>query len=170
MDGMQSRQYARHYGTKVSVGIGATEVFTYADDQTHLSSLMSGSSWKMGGGKMNVEFDENRGQKVGSRIKLSGRVFGIQLSVEEIVNERNPSYRKTWETTSPPRLLVIGHYRMCFEITPQGNASEFRVFIDYDLSSTAPPRWLGFLFGDYYARWCTKQMADDAAWHFASQS
>ena len=101
---------------------------------------------------------------------MSGRVFGIQLSVEEIVNERNPPYRKTWETTSPPRLLVIGHYRMGFEITPQGNASEFRVFIDYDLRSTAPARWLGFLFGDYYARWCTKQMADYAARHFASQS
>jgi hypothetical protein len=124
---------------------------------------MSGSSWKMGAGKMNIEFDEDRGQKVGSRIKLSGRVFGIQLSVEEIENRRNPPYRKTWETISPPRLLVIGHYRMGFEITPQYNASEFRVFIDYHLPRTAPARWLGFLIGDYYVRWCTTQMADDTA-------
>ena len=101
---------------------------------------------------------------------MRGRVFGIKPSVEEIVNERNPPSRKTWETASPPRLLVIGHYLMGFEITPQRNASEFRVFIDYALPSTAPARWLGFLFGDYYARWCTKQMADDTARHFASQS
>lgn len=64
---------------------------------------------------------------------MSGRVFGIRPSVEEIANERNPPSRKTWETASPPRLLVIGHYRMGFDITPQGNAPEFRVVIDYAL-------------------------------------
>ena len=69
MNGMQSRQYARHYGTKVSVGIGATEVFTYADDQTRLSSNMSGSSRKMSGGKMNIEFDDERGQESGQGLK-----------------------------------------------------------------------------------------------------
>ena len=115
---------------------------------------------------METELDEGRGQKVGSRIRLSGRVFGVELSVEEIVTERNPPRRKVWETTGAPKLLVIGHYRMGFELSPQGNGSMLRVFIEYALPERGLARWLGRLFGRYYARWCTRQMVDDAVKRF----
>jgi hypothetical protein len=67
-----------------------------------------------------------------------------------------------------PKLLIIAHYRMGFELTPQGESSMVRVFIDYSLPSKAPGLWLGHLLGGVYARWCTKQMASDAARHFES--
>ena len=118
---------------------------------------------------METEIDEGRGQTVGSRICLSGRVFGVELSVEEIVVERDPPRRKVWETTGAPKLLVIGHYRMGFELSAQGNASVLRVFIEYALPERAPARWLGRLFGQYYARWCTQQMVNDAVNHFEAQ-
>ncbi len=117
---------------------------------------------------MKVEVDAGRGQKVGSRIRLAGRVLGIDLSVDEVVTERNPPSRKVWETTGSPRLLVIGHYRMGFELSPQGSESVLRVFIDYALPKTAAAHWLGRLFGRYYARWCTQQMVDGTVRHFAS--
>ncbi len=116
---------------------------------------------------MQTELDEGRGQRVGSRIRLSGQVLGVRLSVEETVTERYPPHRKVWETTGTPRLLVIGHYRMGFELSPQGNASMLRVFIEYAWPEALPARWLGRLFGRYYARWCTQQMVDDAVKHFA---
>lgn len=143
-------------------------VFAHLDDHTRLSSHMSESSWMMGGGRMDVEVDEGRGQKVGSRIRLAGRVLGIELSVEETVTERNPPRRKIWETTGSPKLLVIGHYRMGFELSPHGEDSVLRVFIEYALPVRAPARWLGLLFARYYARWCTQQMVDDAVKHFES--
>ena len=115
---------------------------------------------------MDVEVDEGRGQRVGSRIRVAGRVFGFYLSLEEIVIERNPPHRKVWETTVPPRLLVIGHYRMGFDITPTGDGARFRVFIDYALPETASTRWLGYVFSRYYARWCTRRMVRDARKHF----
>ena len=118
---------------------------------------------------MATQIDAGRGQKVGSRIRLSGRVFGVELSVEEIVVERDPPRRKVWETTGAPKLLVIGHYRMGFELSAQGNASMLRVFIEYALPERAPARWLGRLFGRYYASWCTRQMVDDAVEHFATR-
>lgn len=145
-------------------------VFAHIDDHTRLSSHMDKPSWKMGGGRMETVLDEGRGQKVGSRIRLVGRVFGIELSVEEIVTERNPPRLKVWETTVEPKLLVIGHYRMGFELSPQGNGSMLRVHIEYALPERAPARWLGFLFSRYYARWCTQQMVDDTVKHFASLS
>lgn len=117
---------------------------------------------------MTIDLDDGRGQKVGSRIRLAGKVFGIELSVAEVVTERNPPHRKVWETTGSPRLLVIGHYRMGFELSPRGENSMLRVFIEYELPAGPAARWLGRLFGDSYASWCTRRMVDDAVKHFAS--
>ena len=82
---------------------------------------------------MNIDQDEGRGQKVGSRIRIAGSVLGINLAVDETVIERDPPRRKVWETIGVPRLLVIGHYRMGFEVTPTDDAARLRVFIDYSL-------------------------------------
>lgn len=158
-----------HCESKGLVQAPIDQVFAHIDDHARLSSHMSERSWRTGGGRMETEIDSGRGQKVGSRIRLSGRVFGVGLSVEEIVAERNPPRRKVWETTGTPKLLVIGRYQMGFELAPQGKGSMLRVFIDYALPERGLARWLGRLFGRYYARWCTQQMVDDAVKHFASR-
>ena len=158
-----------HYQSNALVQAPMDQVFAHVDDHTRLSSHMSEPSWRTGGGRMVTELDSSRGQQVGSRIRLSGRVFGVGLSVEEIVTERNPPRRKVWETTGTPRLLVIGRCRMGFELSPRGKGSMLCVFIEYALPGRALARCLGRLFGRYYARWCTQQMVDDAVKHFESR-
>lgn len=152
------------------VAASVEQVFSQIDDHSRLSSHMSKPSWRMGGGQMQTMLDEGQGKKVGSRIRLAGRVFGIGVSVDEIVTERIPPLRKVWETTSAPKLLVIGQYRMGFELAPQVNGSLLRVFIDYALPEKAPARWLGYLFSRYYAKWCTQQMVHEAVQHFEATS
>jgi len=120
----------------------------------------------MAGSRMALQLDAAQGRTVGAKIRLSGRGLGILLSVEEIITERNPPLRKVWETTGRPQLLVIGPYRMGYAITPMGKASLLRVFIDYTLPAGPFSGLLGGLFGNFYARWCTRRMADDAAKHF----
>ena len=156
-----------HYEASAFVQALMDEVFTYVDDPTRLSSHMSKSSWMMGGGQMEIELDSGRGQNIGSRIRLAGKVFGLRLSLEEVVTERNPPHRKVWETTGTPNLLVIGHYRMGFEIGSQDIASLLRVYIDYSLPHGVLTRWLGYLFGPVYARWCTRRLVKDTVKHFA---
>jgi hypothetical protein len=97
---------------------------------------------------------------------LGGRAFGIRLSVEETVMERVPPFRKVWETDERSRLLVIGPYRMGFEIAPVGPRSHLSVFIDYALPDGFWTRWLGRLVGGWYARWCVRRTVDDAVAHF----
>ena len=145
------------------------QVYAYIDDHTRLASHMGEPSWRTGWGRFETLIDEGRGQKVGSRIRLSGRVFGVELSVEEIVVERDPPRRKVWETTGAPRLLVIGQYRMGFELSACEGGSLLGVFIEYALPARAPARWLGRLFGPYYARWCTRQMVAEAVKHFGAR-
>jgi hypothetical protein len=157
-----------HCETSAMVRALVERVFTHMDDHARLTSHMGESFWMMGGGSMQVELDAARGQSVGSWIRLSGKIFGFTLSVEEIVTERAPPRRKVWETTGVPRLLVIGRYRMGFEIAPREAGSHVSVFIDYALPEGALTRWLGYFLGGYYARWCTRQMVGDAVRHFAS--
>jgi hypothetical protein len=75
---------------------------------------------------------------------------------------------KVWETVGHPRLLVIGHYRMGFDVTPRDEVCLFRVFIAYALPEDPPARWFARLLSSYYARWCVRRMVDDAATNFAS--
>ena len=156
-----------HNETSAAVSASAERVFALIDDHERLASHMSQSSWRMGGGRMTTVLDERRGRSVGSHIRVSGRILGLELSLDEVVTERAAPTRKVWETVGSPRLLVIGPYRMGAQITPSGIGSLLRVFIDYALPSPWPERWLGRVFGGYYARWCTRSMVNDAVREFA---
>ncbi|TAJ79336.1 MAG: SRPBCC family protein [Gallionellaceae bacterium] len=144
----------------------AGAVFSHLDDHSRLSAHMTQASWMMAGGQMRLEIDGAQGHATGSRIRLSGRVLGIALEVEEIVTDYRPPLHKRWETTGTPKLLVIGNYSMGFEIVPQGNSSRLRIFIDYALPESLPAHWLGRVFGGWYARWCTQRMVGDVEKYF----
>ena len=112
--------YSRHEEYSAPINASAERVFNKLDDQTRLSAHMSKRSWKLGWGKMETVLDAQQGRSAGSHIVLRGRVFGIQLYLDEVVITRNPPLQKTWETVGEPRLLVIGSYRMGFNLTPDG--------------------------------------------------
>ena len=149
------------------VAAPADAVFWHLDDHNRLAGHMSQSSWLMAGSRMTIELDAAKGRATGSHIHLRGRVLGIPIHVEEVVTKHEPPFRKAWETIKVPKLLVIGHYKMGFEIRPQDASSLLRVFIDYDLPERWLTRLLGQLLGSFYARWCTESMAKDAAAYFS---
>jgi hypothetical protein len=155
-------RYPLHYRHEVDVEAGAGQLFAYIDDHRRLASHMEKRSLMMAGATMQVETDALQGQVVGSVIRVTGRILGMNVLVEEVVTERVPPLRKTWETRGEPRLLVIGSYRMGFTISGQGHCSRLAVFIDYQLPERGFQRVLARLCGKSYAAWCTRQMANDA--------
>jgi len=166
--GFMKTVFPFHFECGAVVNAPAEAVFARLDDPRLLSAHMSRPSGMMAGAQMAIGLDASQGRAVGALIGMSGRVLGITLSLEEVVTERDPPRRKVWETTGTPRLLVIGHYRMGYELTPRGSSSLLRVFIDWALPERMPARWLGRVFGGFYARWCTQRMARDAQAHFQS--
>jgi len=157
----------KHYEASVAINAPAEDLFAYVDDHARFSSHMSRSSWLMGGGRMEVSTDEGRGQKAGSHIRMSGKVFGVRLFLDEVVTRHDPPRVKTWETVGDLRLLVIGHYRMNIQVEPRDRNSVLHVSIDYDI----PPKnaWLGRLLGKAYAKWCVRQMIKGPQDHFAKR-
>ena len=154
--------YSQHEEHSEPINASAERVFDHLDDQTRLAAHMSKRSWKLGWGKMETVLDAENGRSVGSHIVLRGRVFGIRLYLDEVVIVRERPLKKTWETVAEPRLLVIGPYRMGFDLTPDGTKAQLSVAIDYDLPTRGGPWLLGRLFGRTYAKWCTRQMVQDA--------
>ncbi len=150
----------------VAVNANQNEVFSYADDHRNFSSHMNQSSWMMGGGSMQTEIDEGKGQRVGSHIKMGGKVMGVELALDEVITVHEPPKRKEWETVGDINLLVIDQYRLGFEISPHEANSDLRVYIDYDLPKSAKARLLGVMFGGMYAKWCVGQMANGVSNHF----
>jgi len=163
---VEGQELPLHFDTCVVLNAPAGPIFAHLDDHRRLSDHMTRRSWMMAGSQMELDLDADEGRAVGSTIRLKGRVFGISLELQEAVIDRSPPARKVWRTTTPPRLLVIGPYRMGFEITPQGAASLLTVFIDYALPDSGVERWLGRILGPCYARWCARRMAHDAVARF----
>ena len=157
-----------HAEYAAAVNAPSEVVFGHLDDPRRLSAHMSKSSWMMAGSSMTIDLDAGEGRVEGARIRLTGRMLGISLSLDEIVTEREVPRRKVWQTTGTPRLLVIGHYQMGFAIAPDESSCRLRVFIDYALPETPIAHWVGAAFGGVYARWCTRRMVVDAVEHFRS--
>ena len=156
-----------HYERSAMLDASVEQAFAYLDDFRALSAHMEKRSAMMAGSSMRIATDALGGRAVGSRVAMEGRVLGIALRLEEVVTERAPPRRKSWRTVEA-KLLVVGPYRLGFELAPLKERAALRVFIDYDLPSRGPPRWLGRLLAPRYARWCVERMVNDAASRFGS--
>lgn len=159
----------KHLEEAVFVAASPDVIFVYADNHRNFSAHMNKASWMMGGSKMETKVDEGEGKKVGSHITMSGRVFGVNLYLDEVITVHEPPHHKEWQTTGDINLLVIDHYTLGFKINPAESGSRFTVYIDYDLPKTWKTRVLGILFGGMYAQWCVRQMTQGVQNHFSSR-
>lgn len=82
--------------SSAAVAASPEMLFDWLDDPARLGANMSGSSVMMGGGGMSYERDNGQGRALGSRLKMNGQAFGIDLFVEEVITQRNPPTRKAW--------------------------------------------------------------------------
>ena len=165
---MSDRSLPFHHESARLANAPVEQVFTFLDDPKALAEHMGESSMMMLGSRMSIDVDADGGRVIGSKVRMHGCMMGMRLSLEEVITERQVPAVKVWETIGTPKLLVISHYRMGFELTRKGASSLVRVFIDYSLPINAPGSWFGYWFGAVYARWCTRQMVVGAAKHFAS--
>ena len=162
----------RYHAESRGLVLGSAErVFAHLDDHARLAAHMNRHSWRTGWSRMTLSFDEQKGRALGSHIRFAGCMLGVPLSLEEVVTEYAPPKRKVWITVGTPWLLVIGRYRMGFELVPANDAGvasvALTVFIDYALPDRGVSWLLGRMLGGGYARWCTQRMVADARAAFA---
>jgi len=96
-----------HAEAECEVGAQPATVFRHIDQPEQLSAHMARRSWQLAGTSMAIETDAGGGRRVGSHIRLKGRMLGMSLHVEAKVVRRDPPNLKVWETLGEPHLLVI---------------------------------------------------------------
>jgi hypothetical protein len=165
---MDVETFASHYEAQATVDAPAVLLFEYLDDFEQLGAHMTRSSWMMAGSRMRYEFDDGRGRRLGSRVRLLGEFLGFKLDIDERVIDREPGLSKAWQTVGRPRMLILAKYRMGFSLRSLPQGCRVTAFIDYSLPESGLGRWLGALAGGAYARWCVRNVLKQAASHFGS--
>lgn len=92
----KNKELPLHNENEAEVLASSEQVFGLVDDHARLSAHMSQPSWRMGGARMETTVDEGQGQRIGSHIRMSARVLGLRLSLDEVITEREPPTRKVW--------------------------------------------------------------------------
>lgn len=165
MDSTQSN-IKLHYSAHVDISVPPDQLFEFLNNPYNLSSHMSKSSLMMMGSKMKIETDLEKGKKLGSEIRLTGKFLGLDIFVRESVVELEKPLKKVWQTQGEQKLIIIEQYQMGFIITPKDKSSHLEVFIDYTLPQSGISSILGKIFGHLYAKWCAEKMTQDAHDHF----
>lgn len=162
----ETKPCEEHYEDSIFIPAPAQDVFNYVDDHSkYYSHVMKFS--RMVGGRMDLQVDEGHGQSVGSPIRLSGKVLGKSLSLEEVITRREPPRTKTWKTVGTPKFLIVGQYQYNVQIEPQGNGSVLRVSFSSD-----PPKesgWLRRLFSKVYTKLCAREMIEVTRGYFSKR-
>jgi hypothetical protein len=149
--------YAKRYEDSAFIPAAAEDVFDYVDDHAHFYSHVVKFS-RVVGGRMELQMDEGRGRSAGSHLRLSGKVLGTSLSLEEVITRREPPHLKAWETVGTPKFLVVGRYQWNVQIQPQTGGAALRVSLDYDPPAKAG--WLRRLLSRVYMKLCAREMIE----------
>jgi uncharacterized membrane protein len=165
---MDTETFGSHYEEHATVNAPADLLFDYLDDFEQLGAHMTRSSWMVAGAKMRYEFDDGKGRRVGSRVRLLGSFLGLKLEIEERVTNREPARSKAWQTVENPRMLILARYRMGFSLQPLLEGCRLTAFIGYALPGKGIARLLGALAGGIYARWCVRNVLQQALVRFGS--
>lgn len=97
---MTSERYTHHHRSEVNVAVDVHKRFAYLDDHRRPAGRMEKPSLMMAGATMQVSADALTGQAVESVIRITGRVLGVNLGVDEVVTERSSPSRKTWRSAA----------------------------------------------------------------------
>jgi hypothetical protein len=120
---MSTRQYPLHHRSKAVVAASPEVLFAALDEHKRLAGHMEKPSLMMAG--VDAHHDGYTARPGGGlHHPMAGQVLGLKLALDEVVTERQPPFKKTWETCGQPRLLIIDGYRMGFTVTPRPGGLE----------------------------------------------
>lgn len=139
----------------------AQDVFECLDDLGITGMHMEKSSMPLMGGKMNLEFLTPQKTGLHTKYRWTGKIFWMTLDFTVMVTNWIKNQEKTWETIGKPALIIYSWFRMHLKIENYIEGTVAMLSIDYEKPKGLFNKLLCFLVGDWYAKWCLKNMLND---------
>lgn len=152
----------RRLSESIEINAPADVVFRHVDDIRNTGMHMTESSMPMMGGALALEVLSPNPLGLGATYRMHGKVMGMTIDFTETVTEWVPNRKRVWKTIGEPKLIIMGGYEMSFLVEPVGGGSRLTFGISYDLPESFFGRILGWLLGNWYGRWCLRNMCRDA--------
>jgi hypothetical protein len=144
--------------------------FDVLDDLSVTGMHMTESSMPMMGGKMEVNFLSSNRTGLHTRYRWTGKVMWLHLDFTVEVSEWKRGISKTWQTIGPAKLIIYSWFRMKMEIHQITDSSLVTLAISYLKPNNLVGRFLCYLVGDWYCKWCIDNMLADAATRIAAEN
>jgi hypothetical protein len=138
-----------------------SEVFKHVDNINNTGTHMSKSNMPMMGGSLKTEILSKNEIGPGATYRMYGKVMGMDIDFTETVTKWIENQERVWETIGDPKLLIMGGYAMNFNVRPSNWGTRLTFGIKYSYPKSAFWKFIAFLLGDWYAKWCLKNMAKD---------
>jgi hypothetical protein len=137
------------------------KVFSFMDDYSKTGMHMTESSTMMMGSKLQLEQLSPNATGIGATYRWFGKMMGMTIDFTQTVSKWVQGVEKEWKTNGDVKIIIMGWYRMFWNLKPVEGGTLATIGIDY----SAPREWyfkvLSFLFGGMYSRWCLNSMLRD---------
>ena len=137
------------------------EVFDCLDDLGVAGMHMTKSSMPMMGGKMNLNFLSLNKTGPHTRYRWTGKVLWWDLDFTVEVVRWEKGNEKVWETIGTAKLIIYSWFRMNLNVWPVIDGSMAKLSISYEKPKGLFNKFICFLLGDWYAKWCLRNMLND---------
>lgn len=140
------------------------QVFDCIDDLGVTGMHMTKSSMPMMGGKMQLEFLSPHKTGLHTKYRWRGKVLWWKMDFTVDVTKWIRGREKVWETVGMAKLILYSWFRMNLNVEPMPNESESIAYlsISYEKPNGFFNKILCLLLGDWYCKWCLKNMLSDA--------
>lgn len=138
------------------------QAFDCLDDVGVTGMHMTEASMPMMGGKMELEFLTPYKTGPNTKYRWTGKVLWRKLDFTVEVTKWIRGKEKVWETIGTPQLVIYSWFRMNLKVEPNTNESIAHLSISYEKPKGCFNKILCLLLGDWYCKWCLKNMLNDA--------
>lgn len=150
----------KHLSNQIIVQASPAEVFSRLDDMTEIGKHMTESSMPLMGSKLKFAILSPNETDIGATYRYYGKIMGLTLDITEVVRRYKLNEEKFWETIGEPKIIIMSHYVLGFQLKPTTGGTQATFSIDYEIPQRGLGKVLGILLSNWYAHWCLRMMLD----------
>lgn len=153
------------YYTSILIPVPQSEVFHFMDDIRNMGMHMGKSSMAMMGNKLTLEIFSEHSYGPDVYYRWYGKIFWMTVDFTVKVTKWIKDKQKVWGTVGKAKLIVVGSFKMFFSLEELNKRTKIILGIEASRPEGKFYRFLYFILGKLYCKWCVQKMITDTKKH-----